>query len=423
MCAGIYSFMLRKTLYTLGQVYQSGRMALENVVINKLRTALSLFGITIGIFAIITVFTLVDSMEIKIRQTVNTLGSNTLYVGKWPWDGFGEWWKYYNRPEVSLDEFNEVSRLLSGTEAVAFMTSFTRTVKNGPYYVERAGIMGVTYDYNEIRSCEVVEGRYFTPFEAEHGARVALIGYMVANELFPGENPVGREMRIGSTKLTVIGVMEKSGSNVMGLSMDDNVVIPLTLARTFVNLRWSSNEMMIKGPDGGSVDDLKAEVTSLMRRLRRLKPQAEDNFAVNELSIVSNMLDDMFRKIGYAGGIIGIFSILVGGFGVANIMFVSVRERTPQIGIQKALGARPYFILFQYVFEAVLLSVVGGIIGLLLIFAGVTVVNAVTDFTIVLTLGNVALGLVISSVVGAVAGFFPAWMASRMEPVKAIFHS
>lgn len=414
--------MFKKLIFTLGQIYQSWLTAVESVVINKLRTALSLSGITIGIFAIITVFTLVDSMEIKIREDVNSLGSNTLYVGKWPWDGGGEWWKYYNRPQVSLTEFNEMRALLPQVQAIAFTTSFSRTVKNGSNYVDNTSVIGATYDYNQMRKSDIGQGRYFTPYESEHGARVAVIGSTVAEKLFPGEDPVGRDMRIGGTKLTVIGVFAKSGDDMMGMSMDENVLIPLALARNFVNLHWAGTEMVIKGPDGGDAQELKAEVGSIMRRLRRLSPQTEDNFAVNEMSILSNQLDNMFRQINFAGGIIGIFSILVGGFGVANIMFVSVKERTAQIGIQKALGARPYFILFQFVFEAVILSVVGGAIGLLLIFFGVLIVNSVSDFTIVLTLGNIILGLAISSVVGAVAGFFPAWSASRMEPVKAIYH-
>lgn len=398
-------------------------MAVESVVINKLRTALSLSGITIGIFAIITVFTLVDSMEIKIRDDVNSLGSNTLYVGTWPWDGNGEWWKYYNRPQVSLTEYNEMRALLPQAEAIAFTTSFSRTVKNGANYVDNTSVIGATYDYNRMRKSDIGQGRYFTPYESEHGSRVAVIGNIVAEKLFPGEDPVGKDMRIGGTKMTVIGVFAKAGDDMMGMSMDAHVLIPLALARNFVNLHWAGTEMIVKGPDGGDAQELKAEVASIMRRLRRLSPQTEDNFAVNELSILSNQLDDMFRQINFAGGIIGIFSILVGGFGVANIMFVSVRERTTQIGIQKALGARPYFILFQFVFEAVILSVAGGAIGLLLIFFGVLIVNSVSDFTIVLTLGNIILGLTISSVVGAVAGFFPAWSAARMEPVKAIFHN
>lgn len=415
--------MFKKLTYTLGQIYRSWLTAVESVVINKLRTALSLSGITIGIFSIITVFTLVDSMEIQIRNSINSMGSNTLYVGTWPWDGGGEWWKYYNRPQVSLNEYNEIRPLLPQAQTVAFVTSFSRTVRNGSLYVDNVPILGATYDYNQVRQSDIDRGRYFTPFESEHGTRVAIIGTTVAENLFGEEDPLGKDINIAGIKLTVIGVFDKAGDDVMGMGMDRNILIPINLARNFVNLRWAGTDMIIKGPDGGDVHDLKAEARAIMRRLRRLSPQAEDNFAINEIDILNNQMDDDFRKINFAGGIIGIFAILVGGFGVANIMFVSVKERTSQIGIQKALGARPYFILFEFIFEAVILSVVGGAIGLLLIFCGVLIVNQTSDFTIVLTFGNIVLGLAISSTVGAVAGFFPAWSAARMEPVKAIYHS
>lgn len=415
--------MFKKLIFTLGQIYQSWLCAVESVVINKLRTGLSLSGITIGIFAIITVFTLVDSMEIKIREDVNSLGSNTIYVGKWPWDGGGEWWKYANRPQVSTDEFNEIRILLPQAEAIALTTSFSRTIKNGSAYLDNTAITGASHDYPRMRKSDIDRGRYFTPYESEHGARVAVIGATVAEKLFGGLDPVGSDIRIGGIRLAVVGTFAKSGDDMMGMSLDETVLIPINLAKSFVNLRWAGTEMIIKGSEGGDSQEFKAEVVSLMRRLRRLSPQAEDNFAVNEMSILNSQLDEMFGTINLAGGIIGIFSILVGGFGVANIMFVSVRERTSQIGIQKALGARPYFILLQFIFEAVILSVMGGAIGLLLVFFGVLIVNSVSTFTIYLTFGNIVLGLTISSVIGAVAGFFPAWNAARMEPVRAIFNT
>lgn len=413
--------MFKKTLYTLGQIHRSWQAAVESVVINKLRTALSLSGITIGIFAIITVFTLIDSMAIRIRKSIDTLGSNTLYVGTWPWTGDGAWWKYYNRPQVSLDEYREMRSALPQAE-VAFTTAFSRTVSRGDRYTDNVPVMGITDSYDRIRQNDLARGRRFTLYECEHGARVAVIGHTVAEKLFPGEDPVGKEIRIGGIKMTVIGVFARVGDDMAGI--DRNVFIPLAQARNFVHLRRAGNtEMLIKGPDGSDTENLREEVAAIMRRLRRLGPQTEDNFAINEVSALNHMFDDMFRKINLAGSIIGLFSILVGGFGVANIMFVSVKERTAQIGIEKALGARSYFILCQFVFEAVILSVAGGAIGLLLIFFGVLIVNSASDFTVVLTGENILIGLAISSAIGAIAGFFPARSAARMEPVEAIFHN
>ena len=225
--------------------------------------------------------------------------------------------------------------------------------------------------------------------------------------LFDGSDPVGKTIRIGDIKLHVIGLLAKAGNSVAFNSLDQSILTPLSLAGNFINLRWAPTDMIITGPDGTDMEDLKAEVGSIMRRLRRLSPQTEDNFALNEVSIMNNMFDEMYRKINLAGGIIGLFSILVGGFGVANIMFVTVRERIVQIGIQKALGARPYFILCQFLFEAMILSVIGGAIGLAMVYIGTLLVNHFSNFTLVLTFSNILLGLTIASIVGAVAGLFP----------------
>ncbi len=416
--------MFKKIGFTVSQVYRSLLFALESAAINKLRTGLSLLGITIGIFAIITVFTLVDSIEIKLRNDFDALGSNTVYVEKWPWAGGGDWWKYWNRPQVRVNEYYELRSLFPQAEAMAFSIPFSRTVRTGAVYLENTSILGVTYDYNRIRKMDVGTGRYFTPFEADNGARVAVVGQTIVDELFgPEVDPLGQVIQIRGRKLSIVGVFEKVGSDMMGLSVDETVVIPMQTSRSLANMRWANTSVGIKAPPDADMEEFKAELTSAMRRIRRLSPQTEDNFAVNEMSIINNELDAMFATLNVAGGIIGIFSILVGGFGIANIMFVSVKERTPQIGIQKALGARPYFILFQFLFEAIILSVAGGAVGLLLIFLGLLVVNSLQDFEIVLTLGNIVLGLVISSVVGTLSGFFPAWSAARMEPVKAIFNT
>lgn len=414
--------MFRKFFFTLGQIYQSWLAALESVVINKLRTGLSLGGVTIGIFAIITVFTLVDSMTLHIRQGIESLGSNTLYVSKWPWEGGGEWWKYSNRPQVSLDEYRETQALLPQAE-VAFMTSFNRTARHGSLYVDNATVLCVSHNYDRIQTTEINQGRYFTPFESAHGSRVAILGPEIAEQLFDGSDPVGKTIRIGDIKLHVIGLLAKAGNSVAFNSLDRSILIPLSLTGNFINLRWAPTDMIITGPDGTDMENLKAEVSSIMRRLRRLSPQTEDNFALNEVSIMNNIFDEMYRKINLAGGIIGLFSILVGGFGVANIMFVTVRERIVQIGIQKALGARPYFILCQFLFEAMILSVIGGAIGLAMVYIGTLLVNHFSNFTLVLTFSNILLGLTIASIVGAVAGLFPAWSAARMDPVQAISHT
>lgn len=395
-----------------------------------MRTLLSLLGITIGIFAIISVYTVIDAMEAQIRGNVDKIGSNVMYVGRWPWmpeDEGGEyqWWRYASRPVISTSEFEQVKQLMPNARAVALAVVLNETVSRDNRSKENMTIVAATEQYDQTRPTDILpDGRYFSPFEFKQGANVAIIGDKIASELFiEGEDPVGKTIKVGPYKINVIGVFERQGDNMFGMSYDDQILVPYNLARNYINLSWFDKDLIIKGADGQSIDELKAEIESVMRRLRRLPPAAENNFALNEVSGIMKQLDTVFSMINVVGGIIGIFSILVGGFGVANIMFVSVRERTSQIGIQKALGARPYAILLQFTFEAILLSVVGGAIGLLFIWAGALLSTYVFDFAIALSMKNIVIGLAISSVIGAVSGIFPAYSAAKMDPVRAISRS
>lgn len=418
---------MRKLLYVIGQVGRSFSFALESVVINKLRTALSLLGITIGIFAIISVFTIVDSLEINMREAVGSLGSDVVYIERRPWvpeeDGSYKWWKYANRPNTTHYELTQIVQSMPDLEAGAMIFYFTRNAKIGSRSAQITAV-GATHQYDHMTKLDFEQGRYFTPYESEHGNRVAIIGSTIAEDFFEdGTQPLGQTITVGGTKVEIIGVLVKNGAAMMGNSPDNQIILPYNFACTMVNPRWANPSIILKASKDVDKESFVAEVTSAMRQIRRLGPSVESNFAVNEASAINKQLDPIFDMLNLVGGVIGIFSILVGGFGVANIMFVSVRERTSQIGIEKALGARSYFILLQFTFEAVLLSVVGGAVGLFLIFVGTVIVSEVGDFTISLTMGNIVLGLAISSIIGAVAGIFPAYSAARMDPVKAIFRT
>lgn len=418
--------MVRKIFQTLRQLFESFRFAIESVMINKMRTFLSLLGITIGIFAIISVYTAIDSMEAYIRKNFDAFGSNTVYVDKWAWmpegDGEYKWWKYMNRPVPTVAEFNELTeRLAHKIEASTMMMSFNRTVKYNKSSLASTSIMGVGYEYDKLSTMKVETGRYFSPYEVSSGQPVALIGSTIADDLFEGVDPVGKQIKIGGRTVNIIGRLTKEGDNMFGFSSDKMVIAPINFAKTIANIRWANPQMVIKSKSDINFHEFKAELESDYRAVRRLGPDVENNFSLNETDAVGKAVDGIFTTINLVGGIIGMFSILVGGFGVANIMFVSVKERTSQIGIQKALGAKPYSILSMFLIEAVLLSMVGGAVGLFLIWIGAMVVSAITDFEIVLTMGNIMIGLGISSLVGAVSGFFPAWSAAKMQPVKAIY--
>lgn len=401
---------------------ESVAFAFQSITSNKLRTFLSLFGITIGIFAIISVFTVIDSLEQNVRNSLQSLGNNVIYVQKWPWGGMGEypWWKYMNRPQPNVHDLNEITGKSALTLAASLTMSTSRQVKYEKNSMT-SSLIGVSTDYDQIRSFDIANGRFFTGFELSSTKNLAIIGSKIADELCEGVDPINKTIKIAGLKYTIIGVFKKEGTSPFGdESHDELIAIPLNSMTQFVNIRWANPFIAVKAKENIPVEELSDELMGILRSFHRIKPMDEEDFALNRISMMQDQLDTIFSSITLAGGIIAFFSILVGGFGIANIMFVSVKERTSQIGIQKALGAKRYFILTQFLFEAVLLSAIGGIIGLLLIYIGTLLVGNSMDFEISLSLGNIIKGLLISITIGIISGFVPAWQASKLSPVEAI---
>ena len=403
---------------------ESFRFAWHAIVSNKLRTFLSLLGVTIGILAVITVFTIVDSLEKNVRDSINKLGSDVIYIQKWPWgasdDGEYKWWDFMSRPEVEIGEMKKLASKSKKAEAIAFMISANRTLKYLNNSVEGVGVMAVSYDWKSIRSFDLAYGRYFTEQEIDGAKNYVILGHTIALSLLNNLDNVGEVIKIKGEKATVIGVFSKEGEDITGNSLDDAVVVPITFGYKLMNKRWSNPTIIAKAKTDVSNEELRYELTGVMRSLRRLKPKMSDNFAMNEISLISSQLDSVFSVIGLAGWIIGGFSILVGGFGIANIMFVSVKERTKQIGIQKSLGAKNSFILYQFLFESIFLCLIGGILGLILVFLLTQFVSNFFDFSIDLTHENIALGLSVSAIIGIISGIVPALSASKLDPVEAI---
>jgi len=407
---------------------ESFLFALGSVTVNKLRTFLSLFGITIGIVSIISVFTVFDWMEGSIRESIASLGDNTIYVDKWPWtpDANIKWWDMIKWPPPSVDDYDALTRRSSSANAVCFTVNSSEPVKFRGNLIDGSWILATTHDFENVRSFEIEKGRYFTQSESGGGKPVAIIGAVVAEKLFEKINPVGKEISIDKYKAQVIGVFKKEGKG--GISdngMDEGILVPLDFSRQFVNFRnpFLNSQIMIRGKDGVSVQQLTDEVTMTLRAARRIGPGEDNNFSINQASQITSTLEPVFNGINIAGWIIGGFSILVGGFGIANIMFVSVRERTSIIGIQMALGAKRRWILQQFLTESVLLSVTGGIFGLIIVFIGTLFVNYFFALGMYLTAGNIILAIAISATIGIFAGFAPASAASRMNPVEAIGYS
>ncbi len=386
---------------------------------------MSLLGITIGIFAIITVFTVVDSLEKNIRGSIESLGNNVVIVEKWPWD-FGPnypWWRYMLRPNAQVSDLEAILKHAKTVEAATFKVDVRKTIQRFSSSVENAHVCGVSGGYENVSKFEIASGRFFNQIESDNGKNVAVIGKTIQDGLFTqGENPVGKEIKIFGRKFLVIGVVKKEGESLLGDSKDDQVMIPVNFMRNIIDVRQENNgpRLAIKAKAGVSNLQMKDELTGILRGERRLAPGIEDNFALNEASVLSKGFDSMFDVIGTIGWIIGGFSILVGGFGIANIMFVSVKERTNLIGIQKSLGAKNYFVLLQFLSEAVFLSLTGGAIGLLLIWFITLIAGDSFGMEITLSLSNIVLGLTVSFLIGIISGFVPAYGASQLDPVEAI---
>jgi len=330
------------------------------------------------------------------------------------------WWKYLNRPEPGISEMVDIQHRSQTAESVAMMFQTNRTVKRLNNSYDDVNVFGVSHQYDRVFPMDIKDGRYFTQLESIGGRNVVIIGAGIAENLFENEYPIGKSIKIFGNKVTVIGILTKQGEGSFGSSTDEQVFVPMNFARNYINMRNIGTTILVRAkPNVGNIQ-LKDEITGIMRSVRKIKPGEENNFALNELSVIDQGLQSFFSGIAVIGWIIGAFSLLVGGFGIANIMFVSVRERTNIIGIKKAIGAKGFFILLEFLFEAVFLSLIGGAVGLLLIFIGTIIFHDSLGFDLFLSHNNILLGMVISIVIGLIAGIVPAWSASRLDPVEAI---
>lgn len=416
---------------TLFQIYESFRFAWKALKSNVLRTILSLLGVTVGIFAIISVLTLVDSLEKNIKDSLNFLGTGVIYVQKWPFtaDNSGEyrWWDFWQRPNPSYSEYKFLQENLNHVNGMAiFASKGNVTLKYNNNSIDRIRLTGGSQGYDNVYEVKIEKGRFLTNQEIETGRNTVVIGNEIANALFiNGTDPIGKTIKIKNLKYVVAGVIKKEGQSFLGTPSNDYAaLIPYQsfrrLYQTGTGHPFELNSVIgVKGNESDiGLVELENEVKGILRARRGLRPTERDNFALNRPEAIANVISGVFDVVGTAGWIIGGFSILVGGFGIANIMFVSVKERTSIIGLQKSLGAKNYFILFEFLFEAIFLSLIGGLAGLLLVYL-ITFIPIGT-LVVTLTVKNIVLGLGVSSVIGLVSGIVPAAMAARLDPVNAI---
>ena len=392
---------------------------------NKLRTMLSLLGVTIGIFSIIAVLAAVDSLDRKIKADLSTLDKNTIYLTS---QSFGPSdvprWKREQFPNVNYEEYQYLKTSLDNVENSCFQYfAGGQSIKFESKTVSNVNIVAVTFEFVDIQRMEFSEGRFFNELESNAGRQVVVLGHDIAEQLFENAEPIGKTVRMYGQRFTVIGVTKKKGSGMdIGGGDDTSAFFPAGFLRS---LYGDNNQnilpvVVIKPEKGADIDALKGEITQKLRNYRGVKQGEIDNFFINILSGFTDMIDGVISSLKTGGWIISGFSLLVGGFGIANIMFVSVKERTNLIGIQKSLGAKNKFILFQFLFEAIILCVIGGIVGLLLVWAIAMILTKVLDFEFVLGMGNIILGTSLAAIIGLIAGILPAVSASKLDPVEAI---
>ncbi|MEQ8705411.1 MAG: ABC transporter permease [Phaeodactylibacter sp.] len=407
-------------------IYEAIGQAWQQLYSNRLRSLLSLLGISIGIFCIIGVLSAVDSLEDNVRGSLDKLGSDIVYVKKWPWaDVSGAWWKYIKRPNPDHADYEVINEKAKTVDMASFHVVIGfKSVRFKSNNVENAVLIGASLEFAEMFQIDFERGRYFSPSEYHYGSNKIVIGAVVAEELFGEIDPIGRTIKMMGRKYEVIGVIEKAGDALLNpLDFDDCLLVSYNNARGLANLKARQifdTTVNAKAAQGVSMQQMKDEIKGILRAHHRLAPKVEDNFALNELSMISSVFDSFFGILNLVGIVIGLFAMLVGVVSVANIMFVSVKERTNLIGVKKALGAKRIVILLEFLIESVVLCFIGGLAGLGLIYGIISILSNVIEFEMYLSFGNMVLGVVVSVLVGVISGLIPAIQASRMDPVEAM---
>ena len=414
---------MRRTIEIIGSSF---KMAMQELWKNKLRTFLSLFGITIGIFCIIGVLATVNSLEHNIQTEIKSLGTNTIYIDKWDYSAGGgpdyPWWKFVKRPEPKFDEIKQIKERTPSAKYVAFNINANDNVEYQDNSLSGVNLYGISDEFQSIQPVDIAYGRYITASEFDHGSPVIVIGNEVAEKLFvSAEIALGKLVQVRGKKVQVIGVVKKQGKSMIGgWQFDQSVIMPYKFARNIMFAKNANPVILVQGKDNLRSVALKDDLKGAMRAIHKLSPTQDDDFALNDINDFSEAVSNIFGPLNTGGWIIAGISLLVGMFGVANIMFVSVRERTNQIGLKKAVGAKKRVILAEFLLESAFLCIIGGLMGLLLVFILTKILSGALNFPVFISSSNLVTAISICIIVGVLAGIIPASQAARMDPVVAI---
>jgi putative ABC transport system permease protein len=413
---------MKRFLYELSE---SWKIAAAQMRSNLTRSTLTALGVIIGIIAVTLMGTAVNGISIGFDKSMAVLGDDVLYVTQWPWKPVDDWWNYRDRKKIKTEYAETLNRMIAATPnsnlVVAVPTSnLTRSVKYGGNQVDNVFVLGTTSDFIVTSTIDCTVGRFFNELESRGGGNVVVIGFDVADALFPSESPIDKSVLINGQLFKVIGVNARQGTFLGLFSWDSMVAMPLAAFNKYFSAKTES-DVRVKVKDKTKLAEAKDELTGLMRRARGLPPEKKDDFSINEQQAFKSTLDPVKNSIAIAGLFITGLSLFVGAIGIMNITFVSVKERTKEIGTRKALGARRRTILLQFLIESTALCLLGGFIGLafayLMCFG---IGKAFPSFPINFSVGLVLVSMIVSILTGLFSGFAPAWTASRLDPVTAL---
>jgi putative ABC transport system permease protein len=408
---------------SLNIIGNSLKLTFQELRVNKLRTSLSLTGVAFGIFCIIGVLATVNSLERNIQNEVKSLGTNTIYIDKWDYSGGPDkpFWKYRSRPTPKFEEVEMIKKRAVLLDDMSFLMQTGTSISHKDDLLENSSVYGIIESQMTIQPVSFDRGRFFSATEFYNGTNVCLIGFTNAEQLFGNsDRALGKQIDVKGKKVTIVGVLKKEGTNFIGWNYDNCIMLPYNYCKQLFEEQFTNPILIAKGKEGVSAAALSDELKGIMRQIRRLSPTQEDNFSLNSVEAFSKAISESFVVINIVGSIIGGISLVVGMFGIANIMFVTVRERTSMIGLKKAIGAKNSSILFEFLLEAAVLCILGGAIGLFFVYILTLILSGPLHFPVYISIPMLISTIIICVTVGILAGIIPAAQAAKMDPVAAI---